>query len=187
MILQDQLLDIRYAVGDMPGDVYSDYQIVNALNTVIRQVNAQLCNMTSDLIKTRTTLTLVDGAVDLPADFQSMVKLTGANNSILRPRTIEADTDTYTFEILNNQIVANQDTVTLTYKRSFVELDGTLSTTMPLPDFFKDVLTMYTKVMLQGSISQGDGSILPPLEQKVITLVSGRDKKQMKLKPVFRT
>jgi hypothetical protein len=187
MLLQDQLLDIRYAINDMASHTYSDYQIVNALNTVIRQVNAQLSNMTSDLIKARTTLTLVNGAITLPTDFQSMVKMTDANNSIMRPRTVEPDTDTNTFEILNNQILANQPTVVLTYKKYFAEMDGTLSTNMPLPDFFKDVLTLYTKVILQGTMSQGDSQVLPPIEQKIMMLVGGRDKKQMKLKPIFRT
>jgi len=188
MLLQDQLLDIQYAVKDVQGDVYSPHIIVNALNTVIRQINATLSNMTSDLVKTRVPLTLVSGAITLPTDFQSMVKLTDSNNNVLRPRTVEPDTDTYTFEILNNQILANQLTVILTYKRYFAEMDLTmLATVMPLPDFFKDVITSYTKVILQGAMSQGDTTILPPLEQKVIMLVGGRDKKQMKLKPVFRT
>lgn len=188
MLLQDQIIDIRYAINDMAGNDYSDYQIVNALNTVIRQVNAALSNVTSDLTKARTTLTLVSGAVTLPTDFVKETRVTDpVSNYDLLPRTTELSTDTHTYEILSNQLIVNLPTVVLTYKKYFPEMDLTmLASVMPFPDFFKDVVTLYTKVTLQGAVGQGDASVLPPIEQKVMQLVSGRGKGRLYTKMPFR-
>jgi hypothetical protein len=188
MLLQDQILDIQYSVGDIEGNVYSPYQIMNALNTVIRQVNAALSNVTSDLTKTRIPLTLISGAVDLPLDFVKETRVTDpVSNYDLLPRTTELSTDTHTYEILNNQLIANLPTVVLTYKKFFNEMELTMLTSvMPFPDFFKDVVTLYTKVTLQGAVGQGDASVLPPIEQKVMQLVAGRGKGRLYTKMPFR-
>lgn len=186
MDLGSQILDIRYAIGDMAGDTYSPYQIVNAINTVLRQINKALSNITSDLTKKRVTLTLVDGVADLPDDFQSISRITDGSFIPLTPRTTEDDTAKFLYEILDNQIYSNSDTIILTYKRYFTEIAADdLTAILPVPDFFKDLLTTYTKVMLQGGVSNSDSTILPTIENAVMSLVAGRDKTRIYTKMPF--
>lgn len=186
MDLGSLILDIRYAVGDMTGDIYSPYSIVNAINTVLRQVNKSLSNITSDLTKKRVTLTLVDSVVDLPDDFQSISRITDGSFIPLTPRTNEDDTVKFLYEILDNQIYSNSDTIILTYKKYFLEvLPDDLTVILPVPDFFKDLLTTYAKVTLQGDVSSSDATILPTIEEAVMSLVAGRDKSRLYTKMPF--
>lgn len=187
MALLSQLLDIRLAVGDPAKNVYSDYQVINALNAILRQTNKVLSNITSDLCKARTTLTLTAGAVDLPVDYQAIIRITDSNNIPLTARTTEIDTSPYIFEIIDNQIIANVPTVILTYKKFFADIDLEYDTngqivekTLPLPDFFKDSLTVYTKAALDGTITD------EPLDAVIKRLVSRRDKGRISTKMPFR-
>jgi hypothetical protein len=188
MQLLPLLFDIRVAIGDTEKAIYSDHHVMSALNSVIRQTNKILSNLTSDLTKAKTTLTLVDCEVDLPADFQAIIRITDENNVPLTSRTSEADTVPYIFEILDGKIIApTVSKVALRYKKFFTDVpleydenNAIVDKTLPLPDFFRDLLTNHTK----EAIATG---IVPVIKDETVkTLVAGRDKGRLYTKMPFR-
>lgn len=187
MGLLNQLQDIRLAIGDTAKTKYSDYQIVSTLNAIIRQANKVLSNVTSDLVKKRVTLTLADGVIDLPVDFQAIIRITDASNIPLVARTTENEVSTYIFEVIDNQIIANVAVIILTYKKFFTDIDleydennEIVDKDLPLPNFFKDTLTVYTKATLDGTVTP------EPLDTVLKRLVVGRDKGRINTKMPFR-
>lgn len=186
MLAKDIMADVRFSVGDMGKVKYSDHQLVNAINQVMRQINTTLCNITSDIVKTRVTLALTNGSVSLPIDYDSLIKITTIDNLPMYYRTSENNDDSWTYELIGGMIYANQSSVVLTYKKSFPEFDvNDTNVTLPLPDFFKDLVSLYVKVALQGAVSSGDSTVLPPLDAAVRKKVAGRDKGRMRFKPSF--
>jgi hypothetical protein len=188
MQLLPLLFDIRVAIGDAQQVNVSDYQIMSALNSVIRQTNKILSNMTSDLTKSKTTLTLTGGEVALPADFQAIISITDENNVPLTSRTTEADTVPYIFELLDGKIIApTVSAVILRYKKFFTDVsleydvnNAIVDKTLPLPDFFRDLLVNHVKEAIVTGI-------VPVIKDEAVkTLVAGRDKGRLYTKMPFR-
>jgi hypothetical protein len=160
---------------------FSDYHITDALNKVLRLINQALCNMSSDLIKVKTDLTLTSGSANLPADFQAEIRVL-AGTTILIPRTTEDSTDTSTYELYNGKLYANQSTVTLTYKKSFDELAVGATTALPVPDMFLNLLTELMKQKLAGA---ADSALSVYIQQEVMKLAAKRGKANSMIRPQF--
>lgn len=178
MTVDQQLYDIRFAVNDFPDAVYSLYDKLNALNQVVFNMNTVLSNISSDLVKERVTLTLTSGSVDLPDDYGGMISLTDTSGVRLYERIGEDSSNRNTYELINNKIYAAYDSLTLTYKKTFLEVGE--SDTMPLPDMFKSLVTAYAKTLLTQQKSF-DSEMIAMLETDVKRRVSSRTNKAIRL------
>lgn len=181
MNVDEFVVSLRYDLQDADGTKYSDYQVLDALNKILRLVNQQLCNMSSDLIKVKTDLTLTSGNVSLPADFQAETRVL-VSTVILIPRTTEDTTDTATYEIYDGKLYANQTTVTLTYKKSFSDITAISATALPLPNMFVNLLIDLIKQKLSGAV---DAVLTPIISQELYKLVAKRGKANSMLRAQF--
>jgi hypothetical protein len=175
MLVQDVLLGIRYELGDMQQEVYSDHILLNALNSISRMVNIHLCNISNDLVTTSAILdTSVTGYAPLPSDYQGVTSVQDKQMSYLIPRTDEPDSDIYTYKIWNSNLYAVNTPITVIYKKSFPTLVN-MTDTIPFPILFTELLKKYTKIYLQNQETSADSTIMEPMADEVFHLVAGRN------------
>ena len=166
MNIVDIFSSLRYK---LPHNEFSDYQIVDSINYVVREISLALNSVTSSLITASVTLPLVDGTVALPADFESLIEVKDKTNV-----PIQADLDAYTYKVLGNAIYAQGETITLSYRKSFPQFafDGETftPTTLDLPVSFMNIVRDNVLSLLTGSE--------PNIQKQVLQLASIRDGKK---------
>lgn len=182
MLASDLLSELRLDLGDPAGTTYSDYQLMNSLNSVLRLVNISLQNISSSLIKKATTLTLTGGTAPLPDGFLSIYDVAAGSQSLL-PQTGSLDLDDYTYRIIGNQIYANYDALNIIYLSVFTIVQTT--DVLPVPDVFAELLKRYTKVFLAGGIDTSTATILPTIQSETYMLVASRERTKIVRKPSF--
>ncbi len=188
MTPQQLFSKIRMApeINDNAQVKYSDYQLTDALNTVLSIVFNTLSQSSNELLTSEKVLTLTGGVCALPDDFLSVVNVF-AGNSILKQQSKSLDVDSYTYRIRGNSIYSANDVLTLVYKPYFVEVDDTMLTAaLPLPNYFSELLKKYAIISLQGGINKADTSIVQQITDDVYKLTSGREYSGIDIQPSFR-
>ena len=165
---------------------YSDYQLTDALNSVLSIVFNTLSSSSNDLLTEETTITLTDGKAALPEDFLSVVNVRGGDY-VLAPQSKSKDVDEYTYRIRGNYIYSANSTITLTYKPYFVEVEyHTMDDDMVLPNYFSELLKKYSVITLVGGINKQDSTIVQQVTDDVYKLTSGREYSGLEISPAWR-
>jgi transcription antitermination factor NusG len=141
----------------------------------MKEINKALNGITSSLITKSTTLTLTNNAADLPSDFESIIEVVDKINI---PMT--AELDAYTYKITVSQILAQGDTVTLSYRKSFpvyVFSDTITPTTIDLPVSFDNML-------IDGIVGLLTGKPID-IKAETIKLIANRDGKKRPQRLIF--
>lgn len=183
MLASDVLNSLRFDIDDQGQTKYSQYQLLDKMNTALRMINVQLCNLSSSLVTKSAGLSMTNGSAPLPDDFQAPLKVQGLSNELF-PTT--DDVDSFTYRIIGNLLYANQD-VTLEYKCSFPALTfddnmKIVTDLLPLPDNFFDLLKQIIKDLLGGTLQD---TITTYVQQQVFNLVSGRERTKLVRKKLF--
>jgi len=157
-------------------ETYSTYQIVDALNYVMREINLALNSVTSSLTTETATLTPVAGVADLPADFESMISV-GSLVSIPTDRTL----DSYAYQIIGNTIQVEGTTVDIYYRKSFEEYtwDGAVITPMTI-----DLPSSFNNMIIDSVVGRTMGQSVS-IQSQALRLISIRDGKKRDRIPVF--
>lgn len=173
MNTSDLLTSIRYKVGFTD---FSEYQLVDALNYVIRETGLALNSITSSLLTTSVTLTLADNLATLPSDLESIIDVTDRVNI-----PITQELDSYTYQIVGNTIRAQGKTVTVYYKKTLPEYNYDGETVTPLTI---DLPTSFNNMIKDNIISFLTGQPTN-IQAAVIKLVANRDGKKRPQRLVF--
>jgi hypothetical protein len=168
------IIPVRFKVGY---EAYSDYQVAEALNYVIREIGLALSSITSSLITTSATLTLTDNEADLPSDFENIIIVPSKTNI-----PISDDLDANTYQMIGNTIRCQGDTVKIYYKKSLPEYsyDGSVyePTTIDLPGSFTNMIIDNVIATLTGQPTD--------IKAAAIKLVANRDGKKRPQNLIFK-
>ena len=140
MIVKDVLMSVRFGLGDAEAAVYSDSEIIESINSVLRYINSALVNMASSLSQKRATLTPVDGETDLPSDFIAMADL---ETEYAEPKD---------YRIINTKIYL-ENPLDVVYFATFTPMTSQTDT-LPLPDYFYELLVRFTESFITKSIDR---------------------------------
>jgi hypothetical protein len=165
-------ISVKYKVGY---DTYSDYQITDALNYVLNEINIALNSVSSSLITASTTLSLVDSEAELPADLESIISVT---DKICIP--FNSELDGYSYQIIGNTIKAQGDTVTIYYKKSNPQyvFDMTITpSTIDLPVSFDNMIRDNVIAFLTGQPTN--------IQLQTIKLIANRDGRKRPQRLIF--
>lgn len=170
----DLLTSLRYKLSYAD---YSDYQITEALNYVIKEISEALNSVSSSLINTSATLTLTDNEADLPSDLETIIYVTDKINI-----PITDELDAFTYQIEGNTIRTEGDTVTIYYRKTLPEytFDGTVITpsTIDLPASFNNMIKTNIIAFLAGQPTD--------IKIQTIKLIANRDGKKRRQRLIFR-
>ena len=114
------------AIADNQGDKYSDYQVIDALNSVLSMVYNTIAASSSTIMNRTADIQLKNGHGELPDDFLKVVSVkSGAKELHPVPRGVDIPKDGY--QISADTIYSPNDTLTIEYKPYFDE-DITMDT-----------------------------------------------------------
>lgn len=108
-------LPVRYNVGDAGHTVYSDYEVLTALQSSLDLLACSCDMFFSPLLVKSAKLELTDGRAALPEDFRSVVSVLGPRGAALESN-YETGPFRGEFRFENSEIVSPQSPVTLTYR-----------------------------------------------------------------------
>lgn len=185
MNTSDLIFSLRLDINDVPGNVNSDYMLVNSINSVLRSIWDSLSN---DTITTTTiSLTPTNGNVALPNDYSSVVLVNGLNGELL-PETLANDVTEDTYKIIGNTLYVS-GVVTFTYKANAPILSvvdtAITPTTIELPNNLFDVIKKYTLVLLQNPQQAYDATFEALIQSDVSKRTKMRNKTKLVRKPIF--
>lgn len=144
-------------VNDNNEAKYSDYQMVDALNTVLNLLYNELGTFSNDLLTRTETVRLDFGSADLPEDFLQMVEVY-RGDTVYIPITKGQAVSPYTYNVLGGRIYANTDHLTLDYRPQFQEIGmDELDDDLAFPLYFKEFIKKLVIMSLKGSLELSDG------------------------------
>jgi hypothetical protein len=186
MLFSKLFLSLRYVLKDIEGTVFSDYQIEEAVNSVQNAIANALSVSNSELLTTTETIALTAGVGDLPSDFQSIVTVFNAGNKPLTYQTKSKPVDEWTYRIRDSKIYTTNSSVIIDYKKSLTPADlADLAVTMPLPDYFAEMIKRYVSMMLANGMSSPDAAMVQMISDDVYSLTSGREYSGIEITPSF--
>lgn len=162
---------------------YSDYQIVDALNSVLNMLYNELATFSNDLLIRTETLRLVNGEAELPEDFLQMVEVY-RGDTVYLPQTKGDAVSPFTYIVLGNSIYAQTDKLTIDYKPQFEEVDmDSLDFDMDYPAYFKEFIKKLVIMALSGKLEMPEG--LAYMRDTIKSLTANRGFNRLEFKGVW--
>ena len=158
---------------------YSDYDMLDALNTVLNYVYNELGTFSNDLLVKTETIDLFHGEGSLPDDFLQAVEVYHGN-TVYMPCTKGVEISPYMYSIMGNNIYANTSSLTIDYKPQFEELTmDELDDDMYLPLYMKELLKQLVIMDLNGNLETPDG--VAYMKERVREITAGRGYNRLEL------
>lgn len=168
---------VRYR---LPENEFSPYQITDALNYVMREINLALNSVTSSLTTKTATLTITAGAANLPADFESMISVGGPEFPTVN-LPYDRELDSYSYQIVGNTIEIEGDTVDIYYRKSFDEYSFTGTAITPATI---DLPVSFNNMVIDNVVGRVIGQPVN-VQNQALKLIATRDGKKRDRTPVF--
>jgi hypothetical protein len=151
---------------------YSDYQIVDALNSVLNMVYNELGTFSNELLTKTETVNLWHGEAELPEDLLQIVEVY-RGDTVYIPQTKGKAVSPYTYTIYGNTIYSDADKLTIDYRPSFEEvgMDG-LDDDLAYPNYFKEFIKKLVIMCLKGTLEMPEG--LAYLQSTIRSLTANR-------------
>ena len=159
-------------IRDLNEAKYSDYDMLDALNTVLSLLYNELGTFSNDLLTKTETINLFHGEGELPEDFLQLVEVY-KGDTVYAPEYKSKAVSPYTFTIYNDKIYADVDSLTIDYRPQFedVTMDD-LDDDLEFPLYFREFIKKLVIMALQGSLEMGEG--IAYLRETVRSLTANR-------------
>lgn len=187
MTAQELFSKIRMTpeINDNEHTKYSNYQVAEALNTVLSIVFNALSQSNNELITEEIDLILIEGVANLPTDFLSVVNVFSANGKLTQ-QSKSKEVDQYTYRIRKNKIYSANESIRLDYKPYFISIiPDNLVVELPVPNYFSELLKKYAIMALQGGINKADTTVVQQITDDVYRLTAGREYNAIEMFPTF--
>ena len=164
----------------LPEENFSTYQIVDALNYVMREINVALNGVTSSLTTGTATLTITAGVATLPADFESMISVGGPDFPTVNV-PYDRELDSYSYQIVGNTIKVEGTTVDIYYRKSFAEYtwDGAVIAPATI-----DLPASFSNMVIDSVVNRCNGQPVQA-QQQALRLITTRDGKKRPRNLIF--
>lgn len=183
MTPRDIINKVRIAVKDVNEARYSDYDMIDALNTVLNLTYNELASFSNDVLVKTENIRLTGGEGELPEDFLQVVEVYHGD-TVYMPQTKGYIVSPYTYTILGNSIYSNASSLTVDYKPDFEDLTvEDLDDDLELPNYMKEYLKRMVMMALSGSLEASEG--LSQLRQQVREISSNRGYSRLQFKGVW--
>lgn len=174
MRVSDFLVSLRYTIKDTAQTTYSNPQLLDATNSVIRMINNELVKLNSSLVTKAATLTLTSGSTSLPTDFIAMVSLKDSVDST-DEYGAHKSLDNKGYYIIGNTLTVASGVTSLYMIYRYLFSVVTESGDIPLPDWFIEQLRKYVGLLVTGRADQLDTAFAQAIKQDVMNITSGME------------
>lgn len=191
MTVGDLFQSIRYRLDDFSKLKTSDFDLCDTYNTVLNAIFNALAKQNTDLITKTATLTLTAGSSALPTDYAGMVDVEDANGVPLGYAHKGIVLDLTTYRIYGTTLYSTNTILTLTYMyrpsptvaKDDTTLATALGTTIPLPDYFSDLIQNYVVMITTGQLSKLDAGINQLISADVYKIANGNTFNSLEMVP----
>lgn len=160
-------------ISDTDSAKYSDYDLIEAFNSVGREIYTMLANRSGRLIEKRAKLEADEDGYKLPEDFLQMVVVYGDQGRTMDYAGKGRELTAYTYYIIGQKLYTKSKEVTIEYKPYFVELTpDKLDDVMDLPAYFKGLIKKAIVLLLTASTAEQEKTVLQTVADEVQRLVS---------------
>lgn len=185
MTARDIIRKVRMMPGIDDNDEakYSDWQMVDALNTVLNILHNELGTFSNDLLLRTEEVELEDGCAELPEDFLQMVQVySGTDVYTPAPKGLPPERRMYM--VTGRHIYADAERLTLDYKPCFVEVTmDTLDDDLCLPLYFKELLRRHVAMALKGTLDTDAAT--ERMRDEVRRITAGRGMTELRMYNVW--
>ena len=144
-------------IRDLSEAKVSDYDIVDALNSVLNMLYNELGSFSNDLLTRTETVNLTHGEAELPEDFLQVVEVY-RGDTVYAPVYKGKAVSPYTYTIMNNIIYSDADRLTIDYRPQFEEVTmDALDDDMDYPIYFKEFIKKLVIMALNGTLEMPEG------------------------------
>lgn len=151
---------------------YSDYQIVDALNSALNMIYNELGTFSNELLTKTETVNLRHGEAELPEDLLQIVEVY-RGDTVYIPQTKGKAVSPYTYTIYGNTIYSDADKLTIDYRPSFEEIGmDELDDDLAYPNYFKEFIKKLVIMCLKGTLEMPEG--LAYLQSTIRSLAANR-------------
>lgn len=158
---------VRYDLTDMNRAKFSDHELLDSTNAILKLINNALIKMRSNLILKTTTLTMNNDYSSLPNDFISVVYVQDTN-------TEEELFPQIDYQIEGDNIYYDDGTsVLFKYRYYFGEVN--LNDEMPTPNWMTELMRKFVVMVLAKQISKTDDSLSQMIYRDISSALSGRE------------
>lgn len=169
MIVSDLIKTLRVAIDDVHSVRYSDYSFLDVVNTVFTNFTNLLNKHNSELLLKEVTLVMENDACVLPDDFAKLVSVT-YNDEDVSP-CIKLTSNGY--KVVGSTIKSKLPSLDITYS-CFYPDSFELASTVPFPAYLIEYLKKYIVMVLTNNNSDASITILPVMENDIVSLLSAR-------------
>ena len=176
MKASELFVELRYDINDQFKARFSEFQLMNTLNSVLRLMNNALNNLFSPIIVTAVSVPLTNNQGALPSDYQSIVVIHPASDTTISlvPVTLLATPTNEQYKIMSGTIFSSNSSVDIIYRKTFPKLTSP-DDDLPLPDYFIELIKKYMKAMLVEGASKTDVSFSQMMASDLAAIVTGNE------------
>lgn len=179
MIVSEFFHSVRFDLGDQHKASYSDYDLLDALNSILKIVNNSLIKLKSNLIVRDATLTVANGVADLPVDFISPIYINSTTEELSPAKPL----DQGGYLIIGDTIHAQDGVITMIYRQAFPQVG--LTDDLPVPDWFTELLKKFLVIIVKKEMSKTDSAFQSRVESDISSILSGREYHNIERLPEF--
>jgi len=139
MTVEEFLNQVRYQINDTDKAEYSDTELINYVNDALRFISNELIRLSSPILLKYTTLSLTDGAADLPSDFVREEGVLDSQGNLLKSYPAIKPADQYGYKIIGDKIYSNNTSLDLFYYALFPFV-ASLDDEIPVPAYMVNLL-----------------------------------------------
>ena len=171
MKVSELVKSIRIAINDSNATTYSDYSVLNVVNSVFANVSNFLSKHGSSLVQKDVTLELVDNAAVLPADFVTLISVEDEDGEDIKENKKLV---TNGYKIIGNTIKSKVSPLVIRYSYCLPDKFA-MDSDVPFPVYFNEYLKKYIVMVLTNNSKDASISILSVIEADLIELISNRE------------
>jgi len=139
MTVEELLTQVRYQINDTDKVEYTDAELIGYVNDGLDFISKELIRLSSPVLLKYTTLSLTDGAADLPSDFVREEGVLDSQGNPLKSCPPIKPVDQYGYKIIGNKLYSNNTSVDLFYYAFYPKVSA-LTDTIPIPDYMVQLL-----------------------------------------------
>jgi len=139
MTVEELLTQVRYQINDTDKVEYTDTELIGYVNDGLDFISKELIRLSSPVLLKYTTLSLTDGAADLPNDFVREEGVLDSQGNLLKSYPPIKPVDQYGYKIIGSKLYSNNTSVDLFYYAFYPKVSA-LTDTIPIPDYMVQLL-----------------------------------------------
>lgn len=171
MLVKEFINSLRTGLNDTGKSKFSDFELIESLNSVLGIFSNELVKIKSNLIVTSVSIVPVNGLAILPTDFASLYSIFSGNNELFPYKPI----DDFGYKLTKDtiQVNVNFPNIVVSYYQTLAKVN--MNDILPVPNVFIESLKKYVALITKGEVSPFDDKFNNMIHRDLLLILVGRE------------